>query len=71
MKNSKILILLVFLLLISCKKTELKKVEDEKFIFGTSVKIVIYDNDEDGFVNLKLDLFQHIQKVPLNPITTV
>lgn len=32
---------------------------------------VIYDNDEDGFVNLKLDLFQHIQKVPLNPITTV
>ena len=46
MKNSKILILLVFLLLISCKKTELKKVEVEKFMFGTSVKIVIYGNDE-------------------------
>lgn len=46
MKNSKIFILLVFLLLISCKKIELKKVELEKFMFGTSIKIVVYDNDE-------------------------
>ena len=46
MKNSKILILLVFLfLLISCSKSELKKIEEEEFLFGTSIKIVVYSTD--------------------------
>ena len=63
MKNSKILILLVFLFLISCKKTELKKVEDEKFIFGTSVKIVIYDNDEAKAKKLIKETFELMTKI--------
>jgi hypothetical protein len=63
MKNSKILILLVFLFLISCKKTELKKVEDEKFIFGTSVKIVIYDDDEAKAKKLIKETFELMTKI--------
>ena len=58
MKNSKIFILLVFLLLISCKKSELKKVEAEQFIFGTSIRVVIYDKDENKAKNLIDETFK-------------
>lgn len=46
-KSSKILILLIFLFgLISCNENNLVKYEEEKFLFGTSVKIVIYGKNK-------------------------
>ena len=45
------------------KKTELKKVEDEKFIFGTSVKIVIYDDDEAKAKKLIKETFELMTKI--------
>lgn len=64
MKNSKILILLVFLLLlISCNKSELKKVEEEEFLFGTSIKIVIYDNDSEKAKKLIKNTFKIMSEI--------
>ncbi|MBN1470126.1 MAG: FAD:protein FMN transferase [Fusobacteriaceae bacterium] len=63
-KSSKILILLIFLFgLISCSKNSLVKYEEEKFLFGTSVKIVIYGKNKKDLENLVKDTFNYMSEI--------
>ena len=44
-KNKFLLVIILLLFLIGCKK-ETKKISEEKFLFGTYIKIIIYSNNE-------------------------
>ena len=63
-KSSKILILLIFLFgLISCNENNLVKYEEEKFLFGTSVKIVIYGKNKKDLESLVKDTFNYMSEI--------
>ncbi len=42
-----LIILLLPLAFIGCKDKKMQKFESEKFLFGTYIKITVYDKDEN------------------------
>lgn len=57
------LVLILILFFISCGKKEIKRIEQEKFFFGTYVKIVVYHTDEKLAKNAIDEAFKEIERV--------
>lgn len=57
------LMLILILFFISCGKKEIKRIEQEKFFFGTYVKIVVYHTDEKLAKNAIDEAFKEIERV--------
>lgn len=64
MKNKSIAII-IFLIMtfISCTKGEIQKYEDSRFLFGTYIKIIIYDKDMDLAKSSADKAFQEIERI--------
>lgn len=57
------LIITIMLLFLSCGKKEIKKIEEEKFFFGTYIKIVAYDEDEKLAKTSINEAFKEIERI--------
>ena len=56
-------IVILTLFLISCGKKEVQRFEESRFLFGTYIKIIVYDSDKD-FATKSIDkAFAEIQRV--------
>ena len=56
-------IVILALFLISCGKKEVQRFEESRFLFGTYIKIIVYDSDKD-FATKSIDkAFAEIQRV--------
>lgn len=51
------------MLLVSCSKNEVQKYEDSKFLFGTYIKIIVYDEDINLAKNSAEKAFQEIERI--------
>ena len=58
-----LMILLLPLIFIGCTEKKVQKFESEKFLFGTYVKITIYDKDEKLAKTGMEEAFNEIEKV--------
>lgn len=59
------MILLIVLMFVSCMQKE-KKYEEEKFIFGTFIKVVIYSEDKKNIESTFNKIFQEIERIDKN-----
>lgn len=57
------IISLLVILLVSCSKNEVQKYEDSKFLFGTYIKIIVYDEDINLAKNSAEKAFQEIERI--------
>ena len=56
-------IVILALFLISCGKKEVQRFEESRFLFGTYIKIIVYDSDKD-FATKSIDkAFAEIQRI--------
>lgn len=64
MKNKSIaIIIFLSMIFISCTRGEVQKYEDSRFLFGTYIKIIIYDKDINLAKNSADRAFQEIERI--------
>lgn len=57
------LISLIFLFFISCSNQKIEKYEESRFLFGTYIKIIVYEKDLDLAKKAVSEAFQEIERI--------
>lgn len=57
------LISLIFLFFVSCSNQKIEKYEESRFLFGTYIKIIVYEKDLDLAKNVVSEAFQEIERI--------
>lgn len=57
------LISLIFLFFVSCSNQKIEKYEESRFLFGTYIKIIVYEKDLDLAKNAVSEAFQEIERI--------
>ncbi|WP_315523755.1 FAD:protein FMN transferase [Fusobacterium massiliense] len=67
MKKSKLLsfLFVILFLFVSCGKEKIEKYEDSQFLFGTYIKIIVYDSNKELAENSIKKAFEEIQRIDL------